>query len=187
MTKQEGKILFEDMHPGFFEKEDIKKMPEKWVCDELIMKLDEFDESKYSKKLADNVTFGIYEGDLEELKSYVRRVVEYWADIYENCKNEKFYCGYVDGKIASFCIIENMGEHTVNGQTYKIGGPGCVGTLPEYRNMGIGLTMIMNATKILKDEGYDYSYIHFTGEAKWYQKAGYEPLVQWNKHGIIEE
>ena len=77
-----------------------------------------------------------------------------------------------------------MGVHGVNGREYKIGGPGCVGTLPEFRNKGIGLTMVRNVTQILKAEGYDYSYIHFTGIAQWYEKLGYKTCVRWNKNGI---
>ena len=75
--------------------------------------------------------------------------------------------------------------HNINGRELKIGGPGCVGTLPEYRKKGIGLTMVKKVTEILKEEGYDYSYIHFTGVAPWYEKLGYETILKWNKHGLL--
>ena len=92
---------------------------------------------------------------------------------------------YIDGRIASFCMIENMGEHMLDGRTVKIGGPGCVGTVPEYRKRGIGLMMVKNVTQILKEEGYDFSYIHYTGVASWYQKLGYRTVLKWNKNGMI--
>ncbi len=67
----------------------------------------------------------------------------------------------------------------------KVGGPGCVGTLPEYRNKGIGLIMVKHVTQILKEEGYDYSYIHFTGVAPWYEKLGYKTTIRWTKNGVV--
>ena len=90
-------------------------------------------------------------------------------------------CGYINGKIAAFCLVEDMGEHTIDGKAVRIGGPGCVGTLPRYRNRGIGLMMVKMATQILKDEGYAYSYIHYTGVGPWYRKLGYETLLTWTK------
>lgn len=94
-------------------------------------------------------------------------------------------CGYLDGKVVSFCHVENIGTYNINGQTLKIGGPGCVGTLPEYSDRGIGLTMVKKATQILKEEGYDYSYIHYTYVAQWYAKLGYETVLKWTKIGIL--
>ncbi len=67
----------------------------------------------------------------------------------------------------------------------KVGGPGCVGTIPEYRDKGIGLTMVKHVTRILKEEGYDYSYIHYTSEASWYEKLGYKTSIRWNRKGIL--
>ena len=91
----------------------------------------------------------------------------------------------IDGRIASFCIIEDMGTHTLDGRAVRIGGPGCVGTVPEYRNRGVGLTMVRNVTRILKEEGFDFSYIHYTGVAPWYRKLGYMTILKWNKNGIL--
>ena len=44
--------------------------------------------------------------------------------------------------------------------------------------------MIKHVTQILKDEGYDYSYIHYTGVASWYEKLGYKTSIKWNKNGV---
>ena len=149
----------------------------------MILDLNEFEQNIYSKELDDTVSFGIYNGDLEELKEAVGKVVQYWTQSYNG--KYRAYCGYVNGKVVSFCLIEDKGVHNINGKDYKIGGPGCVGTLPEYRNRGIGLTMVRNVTRILKEEGFDYSYIHFTGVAKWYEKLGYRSSVRWNKNGVL--
>lgn len=184
MNQQDSISLFQSIYPGFFERDYIKNLPEQWVCAELIMKLDEFDSNIYQKRFDSNITFGFYEGDLEELQGLVSRVVSDWAQYYGT--KGRIYCGYMDGKVASFCLIENKGVHTINGHQLKVGGPGCVGTLPEFRDRGIGLTMVKNVTRILKEEGFDYSYIHFTGEAQWYEKLGYKTSVKWCRNGIIE-
>lgn len=184
MNRSEGRMLMESMHPNFFEREDIRNIPEEWTCDEMVLRLKEFDDSKYYKAFDEHVTFGYYTGDFNELTCEVKKVVESWVNFFN--EKDRVYCGYIDGKIASFCLIEDMGVHNINGQILKIGGPGCVGTVPEYRNRGIGLTMVNQVTQILKNEGYDYSYIHYTGVPKWYSKIGYETTVTWNKNGIIE-
>ena len=82
-------------------------------------------------------------------------------------------------------MVENFGEYTLSGKKIKIGGPGCVGTVPEYRDRGIGLTMVKNVTNIIKDEGYDLSYIHYTYETGWYEKLGYKVVLSWTGKGII--
>ena len=78
-----------------------------------------------------------------------------------------------------------MGTYNINGREIKTGGPGTVGTLSEYRNRGIGLTTVKNVTQILKEEGFDYSCIHFTGISEWYNKLGYKTSIKWNKNGVI--
>lgn len=183
MNRQDYIALLDSMYPGFFEKETVRNMPEEWICDEMILSLDELEPDKYEKELDDVISFGYYEGDLEEIKKVVRQVVDYWAESYNG--KHRIFCGYFGGKVVSFCLVEDKGVHNINGRELKIGGPGCVGTLPEYRNKGIGLTMVKKVTEILKAEGYDYSYIHFTGVAPWYEKLGYKTILRWNKHGVL--
>ena len=183
MNNKEKERLFFELHPGFFDREYVRRIPENETATELMMYLADFDPECYKKTLSENITFGFYNGDINKLKEKVRSVVEHWTQFF----NEKtlVYCGYLDGKVASFCIIEDYGEHEVNGSKARIGAPGCVGTLEEYRNRGIGLTMIRNVTQILKEEGYEYSYIHYTFEPQWYSKAGYKTFVRWNCKGFI--
>lgn len=182
MDKQDCIQLFNAMHPGFFEQAYIRTLPEKYVFDEMILSLKEFDPHRYGKKLEDTVSFGFYESDLEGLKRAVEKVDEDWPRYFN--ERSRVFCGYVDGEIASFCILEDLGTHTVGGRAVKVGGPGCVGTLPEYRDRGIGLTMVAHATQCLKKEGFDYSYIHYTYVAPWYEKLGYAVCLQWNCRGI---
>ncbi len=152
---------------------------------EQILRLQEFDPNSYEKYFRDNVTFGYFNGDIEELRKDVATVVGHWPQFFH--ENSRIYCGYIDGRVASFCLIEDFGEHVVNGVRYRIGGPGCVGTLPEFRNRGIGLSMIRNVTQILRDEFYDYSYIHYTYEPQWYGLLGYKTILRWNGRGYITD
>lgn len=183
MNRQEYISLFDCMYPDFFERENIRTLSEELIFDEMILPLDEFDLHKYDKNLDDNISFGYYEGDIDELKEVVGKVSQWWLQFFDG--KHRAYCGYIDGKVASFCLVENMGIYTVSGRDLKIGGPGCVGTLPEYRHKGIGLTMVKLVTQILKEEGYDYSYIHFTGVASWYEKLGYKTSIKWGKKGVV--
>lgn len=183
MEKQEAITLFHSMHPHFFEQESIQSLSENWKFDEMLLRLEEFDPHKYEKALEPSVTVGFFEGKRAELLKAVEQVDPDWPVYFG--EEDRVLCGWLDGKVASFCIVDHMGTHEVNGRKLKIGGPGCVGTLPEYRDRGIGLTMVKKATQILKDEGYDYSYIHYTYVAQWYAKLGYETVLQWTKNGIL--
>lgn len=183
MEKQEAITLFHSMHPNFFESEGIQSLSEDWIFDEMLLRLEKFDIHKYEKTLDSSVTFGFFEGDRAELLKAVERVDPGWTAYFG--EEDRVLCGCLDGKVASFCIVDDMGCYEINGQKLKIGGPGCVGTLPEFRDRGIGLTMVKKATQILKDEGYDYSYIHYTYVAPWYAKLGYKTVLQWTKNGIL--
>ncbi|MBR6705086.1 MAG: GNAT family N-acetyltransferase [Clostridia bacterium] len=181
--KKDLEALFLEMHPGFFEREYIRSIPEGLVCEEMILPLDTFDPGAYRKSFEDSVSFGFFHGSQDDLHAAVEKVVPAWVKLYDG--KSRVYCGFIDGRIASFCIVEDMGTHTLGGRTVRIGGPGCVGTLPEYRKRGIGLTMVRDATRILKEEGFDFSYIHYTGVAPWYQKLGYRTVLKWNRNGIL--
>ena len=182
MNKQDCVLLFNLIYPDFFERKGICDLPEEFVFDEMILPLNEFDIHKYDKNLDNSISFGFYNGDLDELKKEIEKVDRNWVQFFDG--KHRIYCGYIDRKVASFCLVEDMGTHNINGCEIKIGGPGCVGTLSEYRDKGIGLTMVKHVTQILKEEGYDYSYIHFTGVASWYEKLGYKTSIKWSKNGI---
>ena len=177
--KKAYEALFMEMHPGFFEREYIRSINEEWSYEEMILPLDEFDPNAYQKTFDSDISFGIFQGSMDELHAAVNQVIPDWVKLYDG--KHRTYCGFVNGKIASFCMISGMGTHS----GLKIGGPGCVGPVPEYRNRGVGLVMVRDVTRILKEEGYDLSYIHYTGVAPWYAKLGYKTILKWNKHGIL--
>lgn len=183
MDKQECILLFNHLHPDLFKSESVCSLPEDYVFDEMILRLNEFDVHSYDKKLDDDVSFGFYDGDLEKLKKEVEKVEKHWAPLFD--EKDRIFCGYINGKVASFCLVDDMGIYKTGELALKIGGPGCVGTLPEYRDRGIGLTMVKLVTQMLKEGGYDYSYIHYTYVAPWYEKLGYKTVIKWGRNGIV--
>lgn len=183
MNKHESIALFNSLHPNFFEREDIRTLSENESFEEMLLMLRDYNATVYEKEFAPDISFGFYSGDIAKLKKCVDRVVDGWSKYFD--ENSKVYCGFVGSNVASFCIIENMGTHRVNGNTLKIGAVGCVGTLLEYRCRGIGLSMVNRATALLKSDGYDYSYIHYTAIAKWYEKLGYKTILRWTKNGLL--
>ena len=115
------------------------------------------------------------------MHSAVSLVVPNWVQHFK--EDSRFWCAFDGGRIASFCILDDMG--VIEG--LRIGAPGCVGTVPEYRGRGIGLEMVRGATETLRREGYDLSWIHFTHLERWYSKLGYRTVLRWNSKGILPE
>ena len=183
MTKQEGILLFNSLHPNFFEQAHIRELPNEYVFDEMILDLDNFDPLIYDRKLGSEISFGFYQGEICEIKKAAEEVDRDWVQYFDT--DQRIYCGYFEGKPVSFCTIGDLGVHNINGRKLKVGGPGCVGTIPQYRGRGIGLTMVRNVTQILKEEGFDHSYIHYTSEAAWYEKLGYKTMIRWTGKGIL--
>ena len=98
-----------------------------------------------------------------------------------------YSCALDGGRVVSFCLVGEFLTVERGGRTIRIGGPGCVGTVPDHRRRGIGLKLVENATLLLKQEGFDYSWIHYTGVAPWYRKLGYRPVLRWNRSGFLPE
>ena len=122
------------------------------------------------------VTFGFWEGDPAPLIAAVKEVEPNWAKYFGG--REPAFCGFVDGGVVSFCLLSDFGEHEIAGEAVRVGGAGCVGTVPAYRRRGIGLKMVSLGTAILASRGFGYSYIHDTGVPGWYAKLGYRTIFR---------
>lgn len=171
--------LFNSLHPGFFQEENIRTLPEDWVFSELVMDLHGDLPHVMPPHGLNGITFGEYHGELAALRNAVFQVDEDWVQYFR--EGYRFYCAYDGEKIIAFCSLSDMGRF----QGLRIGGPGCVGTIPEYRRQGIGLEMVRLATETLRQEGFDLSWIHYTHLAHWYQRLGYQPVLRWNSGGIL--
>lgn len=172
--------LFRSLHPGFFEQEGIRALPVDWVFTELVMDLHGVAPAVAPPGHIDGIVFGEYHGEMEALREAVRQVDEDWVQYFqEGCRH---YCAFDGDRIVAFCQLDDMGWF----QGLHIGGPGCVGTIPGYRQRGIGLEMVRLATEMLRRDGFDLSWIHYTHLAHWYMRLGYRPVLRWNSDGIQE-
>lgn len=171
--------MFNALQPSFFNKDYIRELPEDEIFDEQIIDLHAWQEGEPVQCPA-HITFGFYQGDIDVLQAAVREVDEDWVQWFG--KMDRVFCAFDGDKVVSFCILDAFGE----ADGLKVGAPGCVGTVPAYRKQGIGLRMIQLATTILRDEGYDLSWIHYTAVGRWYAKLGYKTVVRWNGKGIVE-
>lgn len=178
------RALFHLMHPDFFEKEYVRNIGDRAVFEEQILPLAGFDVHAVQLSVPEEISFGYYSGEPSVLLKAVAEVDEGWVECYQDVSHA--FCAFHGGKPVSFCLVDPMGEYCVEGRHIRVGGPGCVGTVPAYRKQGIGLKMVQLATQILKEKGFDYSYIHYTGVGHWYARLGYETIVKWNGKGFVE-
>ncbi|MBR6102890.1 MAG: GNAT family N-acetyltransferase [Ruminococcus sp.] len=157
---------------GFFEKKGYDTVG---GCDEMLLELDKFsfDESAFRGHLC--AEYGWYEGSTEALHKAVAEVKESWVKLYDG--SSPVYAATVGGELASFCMVTKDVKNYLSDAYGRVGMPGCVGTVPRFRDRGIGIEMIARVTQYLKDSGMDISHIFFTGVADWYKKLGYETFM----------
>lgn len=175
--KPDYKDMFQTLFPDFFLREDVKTYPPEEIFEEQLLKLDTYIPGE-PVDCPENITFGFFEGDVARLHAAIREVDEDWVQFFG--PEDLVYCAFDEEKVVSFCIVDDFGAY----RGLRIGGPGCVGTVPGYRKKGIGLKMVQNATAILKERGYDISYIHYTQVGHWYARLGYRTILRWNSEGI---
>ena len=171
--------MFNHLHPGFFADEGISSLPVEEVFDEQVLDLHTW-QSGIPVACPGHITFGRYEGDLQTLHDAIALVDDDWTQWFH--AGDEIFCAYDGDKVVSFCLLDAFGEY----DGLRVGGPGCVGTIPAYRKLGIGLRMVQLATEELQKAGYDLSWIHYTHVGHWYARLGYETVVKWNSQGIVE-
>lgn len=170
--------MFHALHPDFFENEGIRSLPPEHVFAEQVLDLHAWQEGAPVACPA-HITFGLYQGDVTALHEVIRQVEEDWVQYFT--PESRVFCAFDGESVVSFCEVEEFGRY----EGLRIGGPGCVGTLPSHRQRGIGLRMVQLATALLKAEGFDLSWIHYTHLGHWYGRLGYETVVRWNSRGIV--
>ncbi len=171
--------LFTHLFPGFFRDPGISGLPPEHVFAELALPLSGENGGLKQAPCPEEITFGFYCGDPALLRDAVRQVEPDWVQYFG--ETDRVFCGFDGTRPVSFCQLSDFGQY----RDLRIGGPGCVGTLPEYRGRGIGLSMVGRATSLLKEEGFDLSWIHYTHLEHWYAKLGYRTVLHWNSRGIV--
>lgn len=157
---------------GFFEKQGFVSVGR---CDEMFLKLEDFQLDKLKLHGSDIAEYGWFNGDMEDIRSAVSLVDESWTQYFINPGN--IYVAKVNGEIASFCLVDTNCQNYLTDKYSNVGMPGCVGTVPKFRNKGIALEMVARVTEYLKIKGMVVSFIYFTGVAEWYEKIGYKTFL----------
>lgn len=137
--------------------------------------IEDFQFDKLTLHGSDIAEYGWFNGDMDEIKSAVALVDESWIQYFVNPRN--IYVAKVHGEIASFCLVDTNCQNYLSDKYCKVGMPGCVGTVPKFRNKGIALEMVARVTEYLKKQGMEVSFIFFTGVAEWYEKIGYKTFL----------
>lgn len=156
----------------FFEKNGYRSVGS---CDEMFLDLREFCIDDYKFRGHDIAEYHWFDGDLKEIRDAVAGVDESWLPYFNN--PEKIFVGCVGGEIASFCLVDMNCQNYLTDSYGKVGMPGCVGTVPKFRNKGIAIEMVAKVTEYLKEQKMDISFIYFTGVAEWYEKIGYKTFL----------
>lgn len=156
----------------FFEKSGYRAVGS---CEEMLMELKDFSMDNYPHRGRKIAEYGWFRGDLDEIRRAVASVDEGWVPYFTNPEN--IYVARVGGEIASFCLVDTDCKNYLTDIHGRVGMPGCVGTVPCFRNQGIAIEMIARATQYLKEQGMDISFIFFTGVGRWYEKLGYKTFL----------
>lgn len=136
-------------------------------CAEMKRSLSDYDPSEYDIPVPEGTSFRL-SPVTPELKAAVASVEEDWVQYFDDCE---VFCGYVNGEIASFCIVGDD-ETCLVSDGKRTGSVGCVGTVPKFRRRGIGLKMVSFAMDMLKARGCKSCFIHYTSVYDWYAKLG---------------
>ena len=157
---------------GFFEKKGFVSVG---GCDEMFLNLEDFQMDQLELHGSDTAEYGWFNGNIEDIKTAVSLVDESWTQYFSD--PEKIYVAKVNGEVASFCLVDINCQNYLTDKYGKIGMPGCVGTVPRFRDKGIALEMVARVTDYLKSQGMNISFIYFTGVSKWYEKIGYRTFL----------
>lgn len=175
--KMDYQAAFNDLYPGFFDNEGIRGLPEDEYSIEMVLPLDM--PLPPAPPCPEGIRFGWYRGDLALLHRAVAQVEEDWVRYFR--PETRVLCAFAGEEPVAFCTVGDYGTS----QGLRIGGPGCVGTVPEYRKQGVGLRLVWEATRILKERGFSLSWIHYTYLEEWYGKLGYQTVLKWNGKGFL--
>ena len=152
---------------GFFEKHGYVTVG---GCDEMLMKLSDFTFDESAFRGHQTAEYSWYHGDIGTLGKAVAEVNEDWVQYFTD--GSRVYAATVGGEIASFCIVDTDVKNYLSDAFGRVGMPGCVGTVPKFRNCGIGIELIARVTQYLKESGMNIYLVHILhGRCRLVQKA----------------
>lgn len=141
---------------------------------EMSLELADFNVPQY--EVPADAQFCFYSGSIGKLRSAVAEVDDDWVQYFN--EDGMFYVCLVGEEIASFCIVDEDVRCLLS-DGKRIGSVGCVGTVPKFREKGLGLHMVALASEHLKNVGCDRVFIHYTHIDRWYAKLGARTFLRF--------
>lgn len=145
-------------------------------CAEMGMALSDWKPHIPKYPLPDGLTFGMYKGSMDTLREAVGKVEEDWVG-YFNDTESVYAVTDESGYPLSFALLDYDMSCALSGEGRKVGSVGCVGTIPEAREKGIGLAMVAGATEQLIAAGCTHCFIHYAYLEKWYGRLGFKTFL----------
>lgn len=149
-------------------------------CIEMKMPSENFDPNKLDiPHCPDGTSFVLADsGDRESLLRAVEAVDSDWVQYFT--AESPVLIAKLDGETAGFCIIEENIDTVISTGKNNVGSIGCVGVVPQMREKGIGLAMVAEAMRRLKQNGCTDAFIHYTYLDWWYGSLGFRTFLRYS-------
>lgn len=112
------------------------------------------------------------EQDRPQLYEAVKKVIPGWLESYQQC-TDPILIVELDEKIAGFEIVAPEGGRFIPSRD-KVGSIGCVGVVPEFREHGVGMRMVLEGIKWLQKQGCASIELLYVALVDWYKKVGFQ-------------
>lgn len=162
---------------GFFEKRGYAA---EWTSINMALDLREFEYDRLTIPPApQGLSFRFADGqDIPALLKAVEAAEAGWVDIFARCA-DPVLLAELDGVIAGFEVLSPGGGYFI-APGERVGCIGCVGVVPDMRERGIGMAMVAEGVKWLKEQGRTQIELRYTWLESWYGKLGFETVSrQW--------
>lgn len=149
-------------------------------CMEMKMPSENFDPGKLDiPPCPDRISFVLADsGDTESLLRAVEAVDTDWVQYFT--AESPVLIAKLDGETAGFCIIDENADTVISSGRNNVGSIGCVGVVPQMRKKGIGLAMVAEAMRRLKQDGCTDVFIHYTYLDWWYGRLGFKTFLRYS-------
>lgn len=164
---------------------------------DLVGNLDNFSVPNHSHSNKNILVTQPSKTDLEALLGFEKENFPNWYNYFDLALQQNDFQNVLvakenGGEIVGSVLLFGPYQSGVNGNfKWKnilgdtMGGFGALGVSEKMRNQGVGMTIAIKATEILKDRGVKNSYLGWTWLVDWYGKIGYETWrsyqMSWKK------
>lgn len=161
--------------PVFFEKRGYVAA---WSSIDMVLNLHEFSlQTLALRPQPDGVIFRMASPkELCDVRVAVAQTEPYWVRFYAG--DISVFVAEFEGEIVGFVLLLSDMCFATN-FLGRVGGLGCLGVVPKWREKGIGLRLAAHATQALLERGMDWSYLGYTWLEDWYGRLGYRVYARF--------